>query len=81
MSYILVFLMNLLELIALTLTSVMVFYHLRVCVCVVATVCNRNVLFAFRQDILAQGLFCCNSGDAFNKKIMFVGAKMLLKNA
>lgn len=71
--------MNLLELIALTLTSVMVFYYLRVCV--VATVCNRNVLFAFRQDILAQGLFCCNSGDAFNKKFMFVGAKMLLKNA
>ena len=81
MSYILVVLMNLLELIALTLTSVMVFYHLRVCVRVVATDCNRNVLFAFRQDILAQGLFCCNSGDAFNKKFMFVGAKMLLKNA
>ena len=34
MSYILVILMNLLELIALTLTSVMVFYYLRVCVCV-----------------------------------------------
>ena len=32
MSYILVILMNLLELIALTLTSVMVFYYLRVCV-------------------------------------------------
>lgn len=73
MSYILVFLMNLLELIALTLTSVMVFYYLRVCV--VATVCNRNVLFAFRQDILAQGLFCCNSGDAFNKKLCLWGRK------
>ena len=73
MSYILVFLMNLLELIALTLTSVMVFYYLRVCV--VATVCNRNVLFAFRQDILAQGLFCCNSGDAFNKNLCLWGRK------
>ena len=31
MSYILVLLMNLLELITLTLTSVMVFYYLRVC--------------------------------------------------
>ena len=41
MSYILVLLMNLLELITLTLTSVMVFYYLRVCV-VVVTSCNRT---------------------------------------